>query len=176
MRQDYEKMVQCIEEMVDVLNDLKVEWWLEHGSCLGLVRDGKFLEDYDLDIGIKTTRKDGAVLSEMTKRYQLYAAYWRTVTGRIRYIRIDRHARIDLLYYYRDAESYYSIRKEEEKDYMIKRVPHKHIDEVETREYRGKKYNVPKDPEDYLRYVYGEDWNIPNPQGRSIYKMEKLKK
>ena len=41
------------KEIQKILDDSKLIWWLDSGSLLGLVRDGKFLkQDHDIDIGI----------------------------------------------------------------------------------------------------------------------------
>jgi LicD family len=39
-------------EVVEILNQAKIDWWIDHGTLLGYVRDGKPIEwDQDFDVG-----------------------------------------------------------------------------------------------------------------------------
>lgn len=44
--------IQAIRKLVDILNSRQAEWWIDHGTLLGIVRDGKPIDwDKDFDIG-----------------------------------------------------------------------------------------------------------------------------
>jgi phosphorylcholine metabolism protein LicD len=41
------------DELINILEDAQVDYWMDSGSLLGLVREGHLLEDdLDIDIGV----------------------------------------------------------------------------------------------------------------------------
>lgn len=48
----------CLKDAARILDELKLNWWCEAGTCLGIVRDKDFIEhDSDIDIGVTDWRK-----------------------------------------------------------------------------------------------------------------------
>ena len=44
-------MISCLKDLKKVLDKHQILFWLEHGTLLGLVRDGKIIEgDNDIDL------------------------------------------------------------------------------------------------------------------------------
>ncbi len=53
MAVDEAKWVEVLKEIKHILDDAGVKWWLEWGTLLGAVRDGKFIPwDTDIDLGM----------------------------------------------------------------------------------------------------------------------------
>ena len=52
--EEIKKGINLLSGVVDIIEDTKIDYWLEGGTCLGAVRDGHFIPwDHDIDLGIK---------------------------------------------------------------------------------------------------------------------------
>ena len=50
---EVKKGVMLLSRVVDIIEDVDIEYWLEGVTCLGAVRDGHFIPwDHDVDLGI----------------------------------------------------------------------------------------------------------------------------
>jgi hypothetical protein len=51
--------IRAIRELVDILNSQQVKWWIDHGTLLGFVREGKPIDwDKDFDIGTSLSAEE----------------------------------------------------------------------------------------------------------------------
>lgn len=178
----------CIFEIDKLLSDLNCTFFVDFGTLLGFIRNGKLLSwDYDIDFGICLNKnfqwKD---LEEVMNRaeFQLVRqfSYHETITEqtyRKSNIYIDFFSHViesDRSYYY----VYY-----EEKDYQYDNPMYRHarvtttvkITSNITYEVDGGLVHVPREYEKYLEDVYGTDWKIPNPNWTAglLPNIEKMK-
>jgi len=58
MAVDEAKWVETLKEIKHILDDVGVKYWLDFGTLLGAVRDGKFIPwDTDIDLGMLCCRR-----------------------------------------------------------------------------------------------------------------------
>lgn len=135
-----EKADRILEECSDICKELKLNLCLLMGTCLGIVRDGKYIEgDNDLDIGINCSEDD--CLSYIERLIK---------NGFIR-DGISSH-----FYKYGILIDLFHIMPE--KAYFFK--------SFDSITYNGRVYDIPHPVEEYLKNFYG-DWKTPkskNPQ------------
>ena len=59
-----ENEIQLFREVVQILNQQNIYYWLDQGSLLGSVRDGHFIPwDHDVDIGMTVTDQQVQILA-----------------------------------------------------------------------------------------------------------------
>ena len=152
-----------------------IEYWLDFGTLLGIVREGRILPwDDDMDISIfeKDRQKvHDVVLPEIKNlNYRTYSRYhdvgheilkdgdfrafrvrnyrWKYFRG---YVKID----VFVMYPKDDHHYWYELGN-------VHRLPSKVIQEFDEIEFKGKMYRKPKYHDEYLSYHYG-DWRVPLP-------------
>ena len=81
---NHECAVAVIKETKQILDRMKVEFWLESGTLLGAVRDGGFIKwDYDIDVG--TTEKYLGLMEDICNEFNLrgfsawYSKHYNTI-------------------------------------------------------------------------------------------------
>src|SRR5574344_2010839 len=130
------------------------EFSLAYGTLLGAVREHNFIEhDEDIDLFVKEEKR-GAFLSFLFN-IQDYG---------FELIRVERH------------ESVYSIsRKGEYIDFYIAKIevpgirqdtekektPDKYLSDLVKYSFLGEQFLIPRDYEECLIFLYGENWKIP---------------
>jgi len=56
---DEKRWVENLGDVKQILDDAGVKYWLDYGTLLGAVRDGKFIPwDNDIDLGAMSTESD----------------------------------------------------------------------------------------------------------------------
>jgi lipopolysaccharide cholinephosphotransferase len=169
-----------LNKLVDFLESEGIEYHLEGGTLLGLVRDGEFLEwDFDLDISIV----QGEEVKFLKKRYKLWLSGYRVSKrrskvdfgpikkGDLRILKVKHIASswfanfspwmrknllvADVFIKFVDDKDAYWIAKR-----RVMKVPAYHYSGHELIEYNGRSYMVPVAYKDYLTAKYG-DWSIP---------------
>jgi len=159
-------------EIVEVLDEAGIDYMLDAGTLLGIVRDGDLIPwDNDIDITIphRELPKLLGVLNRFRVRrrwiskrfFRQSSPYWKQGDYRAIKIRNRRlllfkgrlHA--DLYIKYRVDDAYYWSSAK-----MICSSDAEHFDGYEQLEYRGRRLKVPVRYADYLTLVYG-DWRTP---------------
>ena len=159
-------------EITRVLDEAGVEYMLDAGTLLGLVRDGDLIPwDGDLDISIpdRGLPKLLALLRQGKLRHRwisrrFYSSgfeCWKPGDYRVIKVRNRRWLLFkgplvaDLYIKYRWKEDYYwtSMR-------MISRAEARYFDHYEEIDYFGRRLKVPAHYQDYLSKIYG-DWRTP---------------
>lgn len=144
---------QAINDFLDVAKDLGEHLFLDAGTLLGAIRDGKLIEhDYDVDFGTKNQE----VFEELNWKLR---RDWRFFVYRIRSpdkLIQARHVsgvNIDLFLH----------REKEGRCFKESHVYGWAFDNFELRpmEFLGRPVMVPDPAELYLQQMYGEDWRIP---------------
>jgi lipopolysaccharide cholinephosphotransferase len=171
--------LKMLESTTAILEENNVEYILDFGTLLGIIREDRLLPwDTDLDISIT----DDQVDKLLKLKWKLWRAGYRLRVycfkrdtgpykkGDIRIIKIQerlllffaKHSLMDVFVKkeYKDALSYVVGAN---KSYL-KTTPKEFHEKRAQITFRGKKYTVPKDYNAYLRYVYG-DWKTPVKEG-----------
>jgi len=156
----------------DILDRIGIEFFLQEGTLLGLIRDKKLIYwDNDIDIGSFADASDVGLIEKIEKEFQ--AKGWS----------IQRRGPFDKW----GVHSYhFSIIPPKKGGLSVGFAFYKEINgkavpssgpgsksfsmslfrDMKTISFLNKKFKVPNPPEEYLRLNYGETWKTP---GRNIY-------
>ena len=131
----------ALKEFDEVANELGISHFLWGGTCLGIVRDGTWLEvDEDIDMGINCSKDDEKKFFEklVEKGFIRRGSYglWRYGLKFDVYSRFNRGLLDNYLCY---------------------------LEKLETVEYGGNKYPIPSPVDGFLSKKYGKDWRIKKP-------------
>jgi phosphorylcholine metabolism protein LicD len=165
---------QMLKDVTDIFDKHGVRYWLDFGTLLGIVREGRILPwDDDMDISIfeeDRQKVHDVVMPEIKKlNYRTYSRYhhiedhevlkkgdfraFRTRNYRWRFFR--GYVKIDIFVMYKKEDYHYWYEL-----YNVHRLPSNLIEEFDTIEFNGKMYTKPKLHDEYLTYHYG-DWRTP---------------
>jgi hypothetical protein len=145
-----EAAYKILEDVTNILQKYNIFFWLSEGTALGVFREGDLIDhDDDVDLSFQSEYfkifKD-KVIPELEKLgyvvdnfHNLYYIMNKNI-----FIDIDILFENDLC-----AAKYWKPVKELEP----------HIKDFYVKEFRGYKYNLPK--ESYYEYLYGKDYMIP---------------
>lgn len=142
------------KNVISMLNDNNIEYFVGYGSLLGIIREGRLLE-FDDDIDILVSEKDYNKAYELvSKKYALLRLDHDFCTGNplegkielYKYIKKDNKV-IDTWSLKHGTPSTYDI----DIVFPIKRI---YVSSV------GIQINVPKSPENFLGSVYS-NWRVP---------------
>jgi len=157
---------------VDILETCQIEYVLEAGTLLGIVREQRLLPwDNDIDITITEDFEKKMIQARwrfLLRGYNLRIRRYSKDTGpfkkgmiRIFKVRKGIFKKYKLLDIFIkraiDDQYYWTVAS---KNPVLKSVPKHFYDERTTLVWEGKAYKVPKDYEGYLECHYG-DWRTP---------------
>ena len=153
---DKDKCFKIMCEIDDICKKHKIRYYFSEGTALGLYRDGDLIDwDDDVDIAMEEVQYNIFVkkcLPELINRgYYLLYEY---------IIGLER----ELLSFFKngqllDVENIKKGKKCISKSTEICDELLPHIQKITEKEWRGRKFPVPKDS--YYVYLYGKDWKIP---------------
>lgn len=162
-------LIEMLPYVTELLKKNNVKYWLDWGTLLGAVRDGRMIPwDFDIDLGIysEDVAKALALRTEVWKDgYDLCVCpvlesklyfYKKDDSG------VDFH--IDLDAWIKDGDI---LRSNFNQDIIHTAEELENLQELE---FEGKMYPVPKEPEKVLARFFGQDWRRPKvTQGNIIY-------
>ena len=157
-----------------VLENNVQDYWLDYGTLLGYVREGKIIgHDLDLDFGLMP--KEGVDLSELFAKYDCKLIQQTFVDGKLT---MDTYTfkgvDFDLFYYVKKdgmiintvwLSTDNTIPQQVAYAKGHGKIENVFFTDIETKEieFYGVKFRAPKDSDRYLRENYGDDYMIPNP-------------
>ena len=147
-------------EICNILDELKLTYFIQGGTLLGAKRDKKFIEwDWDVEISMFNNdlyRNFDKILSQLIKNnFKIYACVNDLKSGKI-----DLYKNYDI-----NVTGYTIfgwIHDEKNQCYVRRKIsfPDKFLIEFEKIEFYGKIFNAPKPIDKYLEFQYG-DWKTP---------------
>ncbi len=144
-----------------VMEENGIKYGLWFGTLLGAIRESGFIS-YDEDIDIFMLNEDRKKFLNALfdfKKYRFKVARYRQKTGLLSLIRDDDY--IDIYFY----------RKSLNKRIMGNNsIDAKYLENTENIDFLGMQIPVPVNSIQVLRIMYGEDWHIPNIDGKPINK------
>lgn len=150
------KAIEMLKILKEVLQKKDVHFLLNFGTLLGAVRDHDFIpHDYDLDLSLHEKYKKAFIdsLSELEERGIVLCGHYKGNIFNLFYdgIICDIDIVFDMMFPY--SLRYYRL--------LEKCYPKFYTDKTEFIDFLGGKYEVPKNPERFLEYMYGKNWRIP---------------
>jgi hypothetical protein len=152
-------------DVYEVAKKKDLQFFLVYGTSLGAYRDKGFIEhDYDIDLGIylKDKKKLIEVIQELVadKGFKVYKIS--ELEESIGIVRDNIPVEFGL--FSKKGENYLY---DNEKVYNI---PARYLDRLDEINFLDRTFYVPHDIEGYLKYQYGEDWNLPIKDFHNPYK------
>jgi len=164
--------LEILKEVTDVLDENSIEYWLEGGTLLGVVRENRLLPwDNDMDISIKEDYYDKfiEILPQLNKLNRSVRVRKFTKDNEPFKKGISRIVKVrnKKMYFFRGEvtlDIFIKFKKDDEYFWQVgekkKSVPSYFYDELIEYAFDGKQYLIPKAYEAYLTFRYG-DWKIP---------------
>lgn len=144
----------------NILDKLKINYFLQTGVLLGVVRENDFIKwDWGVDISVFTNEfinQINQVTLELKKaNFEIIYTLNEKEDLKIYFIgKYPKHV---------TGYTIFSWNYSKKKDVYWRRnysVPSKFLKSFSSITFLGKKFNCPKNPEEYLEYAYG-DWKKP---------------
>ena len=147
-------------KICDILDELKINFFLHSGILLGAIRDKDFIKwDWDIEISVFSDellpnidlivdklKKNGFEIKNINKKkddskIDFIGEYPIDVTGYT--IWSWNYSKIRNVFWRRELS-----------------IPGKFLDSFSKIEFLGRQFNCPKNPEEFLEFSYG-DWKVP---------------
>lgn len=152
--------------VADVLEDAGVEFFLSLGTCLGAVREKRFIEiDEDIDLGILQENllpkaqiisnqfiKKGLRIEVIDHRHK---EIWDGSIYAIKFRGFGEHG--DLVGFMK-MKGKRAVPSHLRSHWFV--ITAKFLEELDEIEFYGRKFKIPKDSDGYLIEIYG-NWRIP---------------
>lgn len=151
-------------DMDMILSKNKQTYFLTAGTCLGAVREGKFIEhDGDIDLGIFVTDYNPDIEKKILEKFKLKHRLGSIDSGyEVTYVH-PNGVSIDIFLYYRENDylwcaSYFSLcDRAKNKMCRWKYTPF----DLKSIKFLSNIFNVPSPVDTFLSESYGSDWRIP---------------
>ena len=151
-----------LKDIKRILNQHEVMFFLGSGTCLGAIRESRFIPwDDEMDVasviglhGLGEETIDRVVASFTENGY--YARIART-SRHVGVSVVKSSIRADWTCHRIVADSVY--------EYPAVRIPLRLFTQLKEIDFIGEKFLVPNPPEKYLRMKYGPDWGVPKGPG-----------
>jgi hypothetical protein len=159
------KAKEALIDVYEVAKILDLQFFLVYGTALGVYREKNFIEhDYDIDLGIylKDKKKliDVIKILVADKGFKVYKIS--ELEESIGIVRDNIPVEFGLFYKKGDNYLY-----DNEKVYNI---PALYLNQLDKINFLDRTFYIPHDIENYLKYQYGKDWNIPIKDFHNPYK------
>jgi len=160
--------LEALSKAKDALDSINAFFWLDFGTLLGAIREGDFIKhDLDVDIAMKLCDYSKDVDKAMIK-----AGFKKTFQFEISMGKKG----LEQSYEYNGAKIdifYYQFEKEKMWTYIFdgEGVSHDHLRPIaqyfpnngfDRLIFKDMEFSIPKNPEKYLAFHYGDDFLIPN--------------
>jgi len=165
---------EVLRKLAEVFKRRDVPGFLAAGTLLGFTRENRFMNhDDDIDVGVLPGNWDPVSLLRMFVEEEGFKYVFgfkfrgKTVEFKLSYLGVP----IDVFCYERHGEDmfctcfYYfpEINYPAENANSVWRIHEYNITELKLRDACGVEFPVPSEPEKVMARLYGEDWEIPNP-------------
>lgn len=182
--QQYEAL-DLLDGTVSIINQNKSKYFLDAGTLLGAVRDKKFIPwDHDIDLGIiyNNQLEIDKLIKLLKKKYYVRALNFKDDPdiwnlGKYRIIKVYKKKGLfnkemmclDIFIFYL---SKIDVTNQEVYKYGVwdknAFYPKSILNAFTTIKFYDKYYNIPKNPENFLKFKYGDNWHTPNKKWSTV--------
>jgi phosphorylcholine metabolism protein LicD len=154
-----EQAIQNLKDIKQILDDLKITFWLDGGTCLGAYRDKDFCKDDENDIDLCCWDNHLYLVDEIIKR-ALEKGFIVHHKWELEIALIKNKSKIDLFFNRKNKQEAYTHLYDGDiiTKYVV--IPVEFYEKLEEIEFYGDKYLIPSPIEEYLTLKYG-DWKTP---------------
>lgn len=147
----------CLRDAKHVLNKMRMKWWCEAGTCLGVMREKDFVpHDSDIDIGVLDNKRIGELRQNLLDNGFEFVHEFGTPDNGFEFAFRKYGVKIDFFWFYdQDGKMWHSAWLQGEQ-LFYDFPPHLFVNLKEV-EFQGMNVWVPNPPEEYLTIRYG-DW------------------
>ncbi len=171
--------LKLLNDVTDILDYHKINYWLDFGTLLGIVREQRILPwDDDMDISISPEDTDvfyNKVLPDLNKaRYRTYHRKYKRnlgpfAQGETRAFKVRNNQFLFLRGFVK--LDIFVLKNFEDNTYWcelgeLHSISSSYLQEFSMIDFNGKQYRIPKDFDGYLTAHYG-DWKTPKPDYNS---------
>lgn len=155
-----------IVEARNILNKLKMDYWLTDGTLLGYYRNGDFIDhDEDLDFGARIDNFDERLLMDFVDNgWKLVSIMGNRNCG-LEISFKKRGIKLDIFFFYREGmKLWHGAWRKIKEDGQVKRnlIKYYYDDFVLTKtDFKGESFNIPGETEKYISTKYGANWKTP---------------
>ncbi|MCI2227775.1 LicD family protein [Polaribacter sp. MSW13] len=165
--------LQLLKDVASVLHSCKLDYWLEGGTLLGIIRENRLLPwDNDVDISMMVPKKKQLNNLIVTLKKSGFRIRVRTIQkntkplikNNVRIIKVRNKHFFGLLKgnvcleifikYNIEGNAYWQVGEK------VKNVPFKFYDTLKTVKFNDYNFLIPEKAIEYLTYRYG-DWQTP---------------
>ena len=161
---DKEKAKIILFEIKEILDKLSIEFWLLHGTCLGIYRDGAFCDgDNDIDLGVKHEIIVPR-MKELKTVFQEHGYSVMTVLSPFKYeraIRVSKSGiKTDILDWTLNGSDRFCPH---DKKNFCQVYEASLFENMSTVKFYDREFLIPTPVEKYLEASYGKTWRTPQP-------------
>lgn len=171
---DKQKALENLKDFTNVLDKYNARYFLTFGTCLGALREGDFIgHDKDMDVGILSDDFHFQMLADFVEAgFEILFIFGMRFKGyEIAFKRND--IKIDLMLYYIEKDFAWNALwlnggRNGMKDIIKLKYPKYLFTYTQPRMLNIQDYPFPVvyDVEDYVRCIYGDEWQTPDPKWR----------
>lgn len=161
---DKNRAKENIQDISNVLENLKIKWWLEAGTCLGAVRENGFIDhDTDTDIGIIIDNSADVwyIARDLIKKGFSLIHDFGTIENGYEFSFRRWGIKTDFFLFYEDKNILWHSAWKNGKQLFFE-FNKKIFSNLKEVKFLGIKAFIPNPPEEYLVARYGKEWKIPN--------------
>lgn len=161
-----ESALKNIIEARDILNNLKMDYWLTDGTLLGSYRNNDFIDhDEDLDFGAFIDNyNDKLILDFVDNGWKLVNVFGKRDCG-LEISFKKRGIKLDFFFFYKEGDKYWhgAWRKFKKDGKKLRNLIKYYYDDFKLTEvdFKNEKFNIPQNTEKYISTKYGPDWKTP---------------
>ena len=150
----------CFKDLIPVLNELGIEYWLEAGTCLGAIREKDFVpHDSDIDIGLRDVDQADQLEQALQKAGFNYIHTFGKKDNGYEFSYSKHGVKVDFFFFYEDDNIMWHSAWSGDTQYHYD-YPKRLFEDLKEIKFRDIDTYVPNPPEEYLTIKYG-DWKTP---------------
>ena len=155
---DLEMRTRNLLDAKDILDKIGLKFWLTNGTALAAYRDGSWIP-WDDDVDLDVYAEDFLPVFDQIGAAFIDCGFYVRATKKLKKMATFRGGeKLALRGLFLDPNykgNQYRLRKRYKYLRSFYETPG-------TVEFQGETFNIPSPPKEFMLYVYGEEWEIPN--------------